>query len=242
MKRSLGSLPALLVVPAVCLAQPRNIDWHVGASGGGSAIGGTLQIDGSISQTAVGLALGNGNTVGQGFWLAGDRGGSAVESDWNVMGAGGGAGSGGSVMLDGTVGQTPAGAIAGTEMKIGEGFWYGVRFGLASKILVEDPPAADGTALPPAGMAKRERAARLDVTPNPVGSTATVTWYVPRDGAIRIELYDALGSRAATLLEGSVIAGGGGLRLEAAGLPSGTYYLRLSTGNETVSRTVKIVR
>ena len=69
----------------------------------------------------VGLAL-------AGIVWAGSSDGTAV--DWSVLSGGGAPASGGSVTLNGTLGQTAIGSSSGTGAAVGAGFWYGLGEGV----------------------------------------------------------------------------------------------------------------
>jgi len=55
---------------------------------------------------------------------AGSSDGTAV--DWSVLSGGGAPASGGSVTLNGTLGQTAIGSSSGSGVTVGAGFWYGL--------------------------------------------------------------------------------------------------------------------
>lgn len=59
---------------------------------------------------------------------AGSSDGTAV--DWQVLSSGGAPVTGGSVMLNGTLGQTAIGSSSGTGAAVGAGFWYGLGEGV----------------------------------------------------------------------------------------------------------------
>jgi hypothetical protein len=69
----------------------------------------------------VGLAL-------AGIVWAGSSDGTAV--DWSVLSGGGAPASGGSVTLNGTLGQTAIGSSSGAGATVGAGFWYGLGEGV----------------------------------------------------------------------------------------------------------------
>ena len=80
--------------------------------------------------------------------------------------------------------------------------------------------------------------------PNPVRQQATVQYVVP-DGAtqpVRLDVYNALGQRVATLVNESQAPGHQELSLDASRWASGTYFLRLQVGNATRSQRVTVVR
>jgi hypothetical protein len=82
------------------------------------------------------------------------------------------------------------------------------------------------------------------VAPNPFNPRATVSFDVPRAGAVSLRVYDVRGREVATLHEGALAAG----RHEAVwdgrdgagrGASAGIYFVRLQDGRE--ARTVKAV-
>jgi hypothetical protein len=79
--------------------------------------------------------------------------------------------------------------------------------------------------------------------PNPVSSTATLSFAVKEQTETTITLYNTLGQRVATLYEGTPQAGEQQrTQLDATGLSSGTYFLRLQAGAHTTSQQVTVVR
>ncbi len=81
------------------------------------------------------------------------------------------------------------------------------------------------------------------VYPNPVGDEATVTFAVRTPEPVTLALYDALGRRVQVLYEATPAAGRTeAVRLDAAGLPSGLYLMRLEGSTSSVARPVVVVR
>ena len=78
--------------------------------------------------------------------------------------------------------------------------------------------------------------------PNPVSGRATIRYEVPRASDVRLEVYDVLGRRVATLARGMVQAGTHDAFLEAASLSSGVYFYRLSAGEYTTTRSLVVVK
>jgi len=74
------------------------------------------------------------------------------------------------------------------------------------------------------------RAALLHSDPNPFGLSTTVRYAVPRDGFVTLKVYDALGRRVATLVEGERQAGSYETLLDGRNLASGVYFYRLTAG------------
>ncbi|MEO1077843.1 MAG: T9SS type A sorting domain-containing protein, partial [Bacteroidota bacterium] len=57
----------------------------------------------------------------------------------------------------------------------------------------------------------------------------------------RVEVFDLLGRRVATLADGFRVVGEHRVKLDAAGLPSGVYVVRLSTPSTTLTERVTVL-
>jgi hypothetical protein len=82
----------------------------------------------------------------------------------------------------------------------------------------------------------------LQVTPNPVETTALVRFTVPETGVATVDLYDALGQRVRQLYSGTVTPGETTLELNTGELPAGTYIVKVSSGIHTAVERITIVR
>ncbi|NNF59062.1 MAG: T9SS type A sorting domain-containing protein [Rhodothermaceae bacterium] len=80
------------------------------------------------------------------------------------------------------------------------------------------------------------------VYPNPVTGSATVAFSMPEAGAARLEVFDVLGRKVATLLDEARAAGSYAVPFEAAGLPSGLYLARLTAAGQTATQAITVVR
>ena len=79
--------------------------------------------------------------------------------------------------------------------------------------------------------------------PNPVSSTATLSFAVREADRATVAVYDLLGRKAATLFEGHSTPGESTrLRLDASGLPSGSYIIRLQADGQTRIQRMTVVR
>jgi len=76
--------------------------------------------------------------------------------------------------------------------------------------------------------------------PNPFTSSTTVEFTLPSPERVRLEVYNALGRRVATLVDGRLAAGRHVLRLDAAELPPGMYSCRLITSGQVYTRTMML--
>ncbi len=82
----------------------------------------------------------------------------------------------------------------------------------------------------------------LDVAPNPVRDRARVSLDLPMATTARVEVFDVLGRRVATLHDGALSAGPHDFVLDAASLPAGLAVVRAVTDAGVVSRRVTVIR
>lgn len=78
--------------------------------------------------------------------------------------------------------------------------------------------------------------------PNPFTTRTTFVFSVAAPAEIHLAVYDVLGRRVATLAEEHVGAGTHERVFDGTGLPNGTYLVRLSSGGESQTRRVLLVR
>ncbi len=74
--------------------------------------------------------------------------------------------------------------------------------------------------------------------PNPFNPTTKIDYSIPESGFIEMKVYDVLGNEIATLASGFKQAGKYSAEFNGAGLASGTYLVRLTSGK--TSETVKM--
>ena len=78
--------------------------------------------------------------------------------------------------------------------------------------------------------------------PNPFNPATEIGYTLPVAASVRLEVFDMTGRLAVTLVDGVRTAGTHTERLDASGLPSGTYVYRLTTGSETLTRMLTITK
>ena len=79
--------------------------------------------------------------------------------------------------------------------------------------------------------------------PNPFNPTTLIRYVLPKAGYARLEVFNLLGERVATLMSGEALPGSYEMNFKADGLPSGTYFCRLSLdGNPINTRKMLFVK
>jgi flagellar hook assembly protein FlgD len=85
------------------------------------------------------------------------------------------------------------------------------------------------------------------IIPNPTAGATRVDFEVPRDSRALIEVYNVAGARVKTLLDGTVKAGPNSATWDARGsrgelMPPGTYFIRLTVGDQKRYAKVSVTR
>lgn len=101
---------------------------------------------------------------------------------------------------------------------------------------VVNPTATDNDALPDA-------VTLAPAFPNPFADATTLSLQLDRAAAIQAEVFDRLGRRVAVLQDGTLPTGAHTLRFDGAGLPDGTYVIRVvADGRAVEERLVTLAR
>jgi len=82
----------------------------------------------------------------------------------------------------------------------------------------------------------------LPSAPNPFVQAARLRYRLPDPARVRLEVFDLLGRRVATLVDGEKEAGPHEVQLEGSRLAAGTYFVRLTAGPETQTQQIQLVR
>ncbi len=83
---------------------------------------------------------------------------------------------------------------------------------------------------------------QLSVSPTPALGSVNIHYCLPRAAEVRLAVYDASGSRVATLVEGKLGAGAHKVRWETDNIPAGIYFCRLRTVNLTATRRLVVFK
>ncbi|MBE0642984.1 MAG: T9SS type A sorting domain-containing protein [Bacteroidetes bacterium] len=79
-------------------------------------------------------------------------------------------------------------------------------------------------------------------TPNPASNTAVFAWSIPRDGNVRMSVYDLLGREIAVVLNAIVVSGLHWQTVETSELIPGSYFLVLRFEGQMLDRKFQVVR
>lgn len=78
--------------------------------------------------------------------------------------------------------------------------------------------------------------------PNPTNGEAAIQLTLPNEAPVRIDLLNATGALVRTVFTGNLSAGTQTLAINAKGLPSGTYFYSLTSGNVRLIRQLTLVK
>ena len=78
--------------------------------------------------------------------------------------------------------------------------------------------------------------------PNPFNPATVIEYQIPGEDFVSLKVYDILGKEVATLINGVKRAGSYRFEFNAASLPSGVYFYRISTGNYTAVKKMLLLR
>jgi len=76
-------------------------------------------------------------------------------------------------------------------------------------------------------------------SPNPFNPTTTIGYAVPKSGQVKLQVFNQIGQRVATLVNEHQVAGSYKIDFNAKELPSGLYFYRMEAGD--FSKTVKMI-
>jgi hypothetical protein len=122
----------------------------------------------------------------------------------------------------------------------------GAGFGLFAAL-----PNGDVAALPAVGssssLAKVEDAlpTRFELNqnyPNPFNPSTVIEFSLPAAGEVSLDVYNVIGQKVETLVNGSLPAGQHSVEFNASALASGVYFYRLTTETETDSRKMILLK
>lgn len=78
--------------------------------------------------------------------------------------------------------------------------------------------------------------------PNPFNPTTQIQYTLPESGHVRLDVFNMMGQRVATVVNENVSAGTHTVNFDASDLSSGIYLYRLQSGNETLTRKMTLIK
>ncbi len=78
--------------------------------------------------------------------------------------------------------------------------------------------------------------------PNPFNPTTTISYTLPSASRVQLAVYDLSGKRIASLVDGRQNAGAYDVQFDASSLPSGTYFYRLATEQQTITGKMLLIK
>jgi len=78
--------------------------------------------------------------------------------------------------------------------------------------------------------------------PNPFNANTTINYQVPVDATVKLEVYNTLGQKVATLLDGRQQPGYRSITWDASKVSSGLYFYKLTAGDFTETRRMMLVK
>lgn len=78
--------------------------------------------------------------------------------------------------------------------------------------------------------------------PNPFNSSTTISYSLPSESEVTLEIYDILGKRIASLVNQRQQAGNYQITWDAGGLPSGAYFARLKAGQQSLTMKMMLMK
>jgi photosystem II stability/assembly factor-like uncharacterized protein len=78
--------------------------------------------------------------------------------------------------------------------------------------------------------------------PNPFNPTTTINYSIPEKGNVTLEIYNSLGEKVSTLVDGFKQAGSHQVTFDGADLSSGTYFYRIRAGSFVETRKMLLIK
>jgi len=78
--------------------------------------------------------------------------------------------------------------------------------------------------------------------PNPFNPTTSIAFSLPQSAQVNLTVFDVLGRRVATLVNGNLAAGQHQVQFEASSLPSGMYLYRLTTPAGAITQKMMLLK
>ncbi len=78
--------------------------------------------------------------------------------------------------------------------------------------------------------------------PNPFNAATTIAYQLPAASRVNLDIYNVLGQRVTSLVDGNVEAGNHSVTWDASGYSSGIYFYKLSVGDKVFTRRMTLLK
>ncbi len=78
--------------------------------------------------------------------------------------------------------------------------------------------------------------------PNPFNPSTNISFSIPQSGKVELTIFNVLGQKVHTLVDGSLNAGSHFVTFDASGLTSGVYFYRLIAGNNVATQKMLLMK
>ncbi|NIT53572.1 MAG: T9SS type A sorting domain-containing protein, partial [candidate division Zixibacteria bacterium] len=78
--------------------------------------------------------------------------------------------------------------------------------------------------------------------PNPFNPSTTISFEIPKSAKVSLQIYNTLGQQVTTLLNQNLAAGAYQVEWQAADIPGGIYFYRLTAGDYEASRRLVLLK
>jgi len=109
------------------------------------------------------------------------------------------------------------------------------------KIPAEEFKAAVGVVNPPGQVLPRCSALLINY-PNPCNSSTIISFALPQESDVELNIYDLKGRFIEEIFRGELVSGSHNFAWNAENISSGIYFLRLSYNQQTISRKIVILK
>jgi hypothetical protein len=92
------------------------------------------------------------------------------------------------------------------------------------------------------GIADNKKFSLLQNYPNPFNPSTTISYTITEPGMVTLKIYDVLGNEVTTLVNEEKPVGGYQVKFNASDIPSGVYFYRLQTRNNSVAKKLVVVK
>ncbi len=78
--------------------------------------------------------------------------------------------------------------------------------------------------------------------PNPFNPSTAIKFSIPAAGDVQLTVFNMLGQKVATLVNGRLAAGSHNVTFDASSLSSGMYLYQLTSGGQTMTRKLMLIK